>query len=132
MRASARKEIGAFGSNCLMQDGVLGGSAAKLLWRNKMQQDRNLYNEETHRMADHGPEHDDNQTGSEIPSGDGTVGQEQVNAIDDRDTGKSTGQDHSTEDHSETMPEEGVGAFQDSSDTTSDIAHIDEEGERSN
>jgi hypothetical protein len=91
-----------------------------------MQQDRELYNEETHRTTDEAPGRDDHKTGSELPSGDGTVGQEQVNAIDDRETGKPTGQDHSTDDNPDRAPEDGVGAVQRSSDTTSDIAHIDD------
>jgi len=66
--------------------------------------------------------------GSDIPGGDGTVSDEDVKAIDGRKAGKGTetGQDHSLEDHEKTMPTSGVGAFQKSSDTTSDIADIDE------
>jgi len=63
-------------------------------------------------------------TGHDILSGDGGVGDEQVNAIDPNRKGKPTGQDHSTEHHERTEPTEGVGAIQDSSDTTSDIADI--------
>jgi len=67
-------------------------------------------------------------TGSDIPGGDGTVSDEDVKAIDGRKAGKGTeiGQDHSLEDHEKTMPTSGVGGFQNSSDTTSDIADIDE------
>ncbi|HEY0429163.1 MAG TPA: hypothetical protein VGC76_15390 [Pyrinomonadaceae bacterium] len=67
------------------------------------------------------------ETGRNLPDGDGTVSDEDVNAIDDG-CGKTapTGQDHSTEDYEKTMPTSGVGAVQDSSDTTSDVAHIDE------
>ena len=68
---------------------------------------------------------DEEATGRDIPGGDGTVGQENIDAIDDSDRkGKPTGQDHSTENYGETMPDHGVGAVQDSSDTTSDIARI--------
>lgn len=91
-----------------------------------MQQDRNLYNEETHRMADHGPDHDDNQTGSDLPSGDGTVGDEQVSAISDSGAEKPTGQDHSTERHEMEMPENGVGAIQDDSRPLKGMADINE------
>lgn len=67
------------------------------------------------------------ETGRNLPDGDGTVSDEDVNAIDDG-CGKSapTGQDHSTEDHEKTMPDSGVGAVQDNSDTTSDVARIDD------
>jgi len=40
-----------------------------------------------------------------------------------------TGQDHSTENREDMMPTSGVGAIQDSSDTSSDIAHIEGENE---
>jgi hypothetical protein len=66
-------------------------------------------------------------TGHDIPSGDGGVGDEQVNAIDDDGTGKPTGQDHSTDNYEATEPTDGVGAIQDSSDTMSDIAHIEDQ-----
>lgn len=67
-------------------------------------------------------------TGSDIPGGDGTVSDEDVKAIDGRKAGKRTekGQDHSLEDYEKTMPTSGVGAVQNHSDTTSDIADIDE------
>jgi len=63
-------------------------------------------------------------TGHDIPSGDGGVGDEQVNAIDPNRKSKPTGQDHSTEHHEKAEPTEGVGAIQDRSDTASDIADI--------
>lgn len=68
------------------------------------------------------------ETGSNIPGGDGTVSDEDVKAIDGRKASKRTekGKDHSLEDHEKTMPTSGVGAVQNSSDTTSDIANIDE------
>lgn len=66
--------------------------------------------------------------GRNIPGGDGRVSDEDVNAVSN--AGKmpkgKTGQDHSTEDYGKTMPDHGVGAVQDNSDTTSDIAHIKE------
>lgn len=67
-------------------------------------------------------------SGRDIPGGSGVVADEDVNAISDANKtprGK-TGQDHSTEDYEKTMPTSGVGAFQDHSDTTSDIARIED------
>ena len=72
---------------------------------------------------------DTTKTGSDIPGGDGTVSDEDMNAIDDSGRGKKTGQDHSTENREDIMPTSGVGAIQNSSDTTSDIAHIEDEKE---
>ena len=73
-------------------------------------------------------EKDTIKTGSDIPGGDGTVSDEDVKAIDGRKAGKRSekGQDHSLEDYEKTMPTSGVGAVQSRSDTTSDIADIDE------
>jgi hypothetical protein len=65
------------------------------------------------------------ETGSNLPDSDGTVSDEDVNAISGDGGDKPTGQDHSTEDHEKTIPTEGVGGIQDSSDTTSDVARID-------
>lgn len=64
-------------------------------------------------------------TGSSKAHGDGTISDEDVNAIDgsDRD-GKPIGQDHSLENYEDSEPTSGVGAIQNSSDTSSDIAHI--------
>jgi tRNA G10 N-methylase Trm11 len=62
-------------------------------------------------------------TGSNLPHGDGTVSDEDIKKIDGG-SGKPTGQDHSLEDYEKTMPTDGVGAVQNQSDTTSDIAHI--------
>ncbi len=62
-------------------------------------------------------------TGSNLPHGDGTVSDEDVKKIDGGG-GKPTGQDHSTENREDMMPTSGVGAIQNSSDTTSDIARI--------
>ncbi len=69
---------------------------------------------------------DEELTGSDIPGGDGTVSDEDVNAITDDGSGKKTGQDHSLEDYEKSEPTDGVGAIQNSSDTTSDIAHIED------
>lgn len=73
----------------------------------------------SHERADH-------ISGSDRPSGDGTVGDEQVNAITDDSSGKPTGQDHSTEHHERQAPTEGVGAIQDGNLIKENIAHIDD------
>jgi len=62
-------------------------------------------------------------TGSDIPGGDGTVSDEDMNAISGGRRGK-TGQDHSTENREDMMPTSGVGAIQSGNDTTSDVAHL--------
>ena len=72
------------------------------------------------------PNNPDFINGSDLPNGDGTVGDEQVNAIDDDGTGKKTGQDHSTEHYEDTEPTDGVGAVQDGSIEGADVAHIRE------
>ena len=71
------------------------------------------------------PKKDEELTGSDIPGGTGEVSDEDINAIDDG-CGKNapTGQDHSLENYSDSMPDGGVGAIQDNSDTTSDVARI--------
>jgi len=71
-------------------------------------------------------EKDTTRTGSDIPGGDGTVSDEDVNAIGGGKKRQKTGQDHSLEDYEKSMPTSGVGAIQDYSDTTSDIARIKE------
>ena len=68
-------------------------------------------------------------SGRDIPGGTGVVSDEDVNAISDArkaPKGQTGGQDHSTEGYGETMPDHGVGAIQDHSDTTSDVARIRE------
>ena len=71
-------------------------------------------------------EKDTTRTGRDIPGGDGTISDEDVNAISDANSKghKKTGQDHSLEDYEKSMPTGGVGGVQDYSDTTTDIAHI--------
>ena len=78
-------------------------------------------------MAQERNEKDTTATGRDIPGGDGTVSDEDVNAITDDGSGKPTGQDHSLENYGDSFPDEGVGAIQNSSDTTSDIARINDE-----
>jgi len=67
-------------------------------------------------------------SGRDIPGGDGGVSDEDINAITEATSKKrhKTGLDHSTEDYEKTLPESGVGAVQDNSDTTSDIARFKE------
>lgn len=67
------------------------------------------------------------ETGSNLPDSDGTISDEDINAIDDG-CGKSapTGQDHSTENRENQIPDSGVGAVQNASDTTSDVARIED------
>ncbi|MGI8811320.1 MAG: hypothetical protein ACR2IH_02185 [Pyrinomonadaceae bacterium] len=67
---------------------------------------------------------DEELTGRDLPNSDGMVSDEDVNAIGDDGSGKPTGQDHSTERHETTDPDDGIGAIQESSDTGSDIARI--------
>ena len=69
------------------------------------------------------------ETGSDIPGGDGTISDEDMNAISGGGRRKKIGQDHSTENREDMMPTSGVGAIQDSSDTSSDIARIEGENE---
>lgn len=63
-------------------------------------------------------------TGSNLPHGDGTVSDEDVDKIDGGGGSKPTGQDHSTENREDMIPTGGVGAIQSGSDTGSDVAHI--------
>ncbi len=73
-------------------------------------------------------EKDTIRTGRDIPGGDGTISDEDMNAISGGRRGK-TGQDHSTENREDMMPTSGVGAIQSSSDTTSDVAHLADDEE---
>lgn len=69
---------------------------------------------------------DDDATGRDLPNADGTVSDEDVNAISDDGSGKKTGQDHSLDNHEQTMPEHGVGSVQSTSDPTTDVARMHE------
>ena len=91
-----------------------------------MAQETELWEQETNRAAErtHERKPDESATGRDIPGGDGDFGDEQVNAIGRDDSDKPTGQDHSTERHEVTDPDDGVGAVQDREDRTSHIAHI--------
>ena len=70
---------------------------------------------------------DEEATGRDLPNADGQVATEDVNAFDDKGRGKKMGQDHSLDNYGETMPDTGVGAVQDNSDRTSDVARIRDE-----
>ena len=72
------------------------------------------------------PKHDDLETGHDLPDADGQVSDEDVNALDGPDGRLKGGKDHSLDNYEETLPDEGVGAIQDNSDTTSDMARIKE------
>lgn len=66
-------------------------------------------------------------TGSNLPHGDGTISDEDVNKIGGAAADKPIGQDHSLENYEDSMPTGGVGAVQNSSDTSSDVARIADE-----
>jgi hypothetical protein len=70
---------------------------------------------------------DTTETGSDIPGGDGTISDEDMHAISSGKKRQKTGQDHSTENRENVIPTSGVGAIQDSSDMSSDIARIEGE-----
>ena len=65
-------------------------------------------------------------TGRDMPSGDGDVGDEQVNRLNDGGSDQRTGQDHSTDNYENTEPRDGVGAIQDANLVGTDIADISE------
>jgi len=64
---------------------------------------------------------DEELTGTDLPNADGFVSDEDVNAITDKGKGK-TGQDHSVD--RDSIIDSGVGGVQDSSDPSTDVAHI--------
>ena len=66
----------------------------------------------------------DDLTGSDLPHSDGVVSDEDVHNITDDQSDQPTGQDHSTDVDGEGLPDHGVGAVQDYSDTTSDVADL--------
>lgn len=70
----------------------------------------------------------DERSGRDIPGGTGFVSEEDIEAITEssQNEEQAGGQDHSLENYGETMPDHGVGAVQDYSDTTSDVARIDD------
>ncbi len=65
------------------------------------------------------------ETGSNEAHGDGTVSDEDVNAIDpNHDDGKPIGQDHSLENYEDSEPRDGVGAIQSGTLIKENVAHI--------
>jgi hypothetical protein len=70
---------------------------------------------------------DESATGRDLPNADGQVSTEDVNAIDDKGTGKKIGQDHSLDNYGESMPDDGVAAVQNRFDTTSDMGRVEDE-----
>ena len=70
---------------------------------------------------------DTTETGTDLPNADGTVSDEDVEAIKGENEDRPTGQDHSTEHHEERAPTDGVGAIQDNSLIKENVAHIVDE-----
>jgi hypothetical protein len=93
-----------------------------------MAQETGLWEKETSNEVDRTARRtaDGSATGRDMPSGDGGVGQEQVNAIGSDDSGKPIGQDHSTDVENRQEPTDGVGGVQDANVLGSDIADISE------
>jgi hypothetical protein len=94
-----------------------------------MGQESDVWRTETNleRERTHGREKDEDATGRDLPNADGTVSQEDMDAIGQKNReGKPTGQDHSLDNYGETFPDHGVGAVQNENDPTSDVARIDE------
>lgn len=84
-----------------------------------MAQETELWEKETSNVAESTDERKpmESATGRDMPSGDGDVGDEQVNAIGRDDSDKPTGRDHST-DGERPEPTDGVGGVQDSNQPT--------------
>ena len=72
------------------------------------------------------PKKDEELTGRDLPNGDGSVSDEDAQAISGENDDRPTGQDHSTEHHERQTPTEGVGAIQDGSLIKEDVARIDD------
>ena len=68
----------------------------------------------------------DHETGQQEPRGSGFVSDEDIQDITEDNADAPTGQDHSLEDYGESEPDSGVGAVQNHSDTSSDIARIED------
>ena len=68
-------------------------------------------------------------TGSNIPGGDGTISDEDMHRISGGKKRQKTGQDHSLENYEASEPTSGVGAIQNSSDTSTDIYHAADDEE---
>ena len=68
----------------------------------------------------------DHETGQQEPRGSGFVSDEDIQDITEDNADAPTGQEHSLEDYGESEPDSGVGADQNHTDPTSDIARIDD------
>lgn len=80
------------------------------------QQRDDVFNDDTKNTTD---------TGSDIPGGDGTISDEDMDAISGGRKNQKIGQDHSLENYEDSEPTSGVGSFGDSSDRSADKAHIE-------
>lgn len=93
-----------------------------------MGQETELWEKETSTVTDRTEERKpmESATGRDMPSGDGDVGDEQVNAIGGCGDKGPTGQDHSTDEHERMEPTDGVGGIQDDSQPTKSRAAIED------
>lgn len=73
------------------------------------------------------PKKDEELTGSDMPGGDGTVSDEDVQKISGKADKRPIGQDHSLDNYEDSEPHSGVGAIQDSSLIKENVAHIEDE-----
>jgi hypothetical protein len=96
-----------------------------------MAQETELWEKETSTQTDKTEERKpmESATGRDMPSGDGGVGDEQVDAIDAADSHVEGGQDHSTDLTTDRDPTEGVGAVQDANLVGTDIANLPPDNE---
>lgn len=62
-----------------------------------------------------------------LPNRGGAVSDEDMKNSSGETEEKETGKDHSLDNYAETMPDEGVGAIQDSSLIKENVAHIEDE-----
>ncbi len=81
------------------------------------QQNDDVFNDDTKNTTD---------TGSDIPGGDGTISDEDMDAISGGRKNQKIGQDHSLENYEDSEPHDGVGAIQSSSLIKEHIAHIED------
>jgi hypothetical protein len=96
-----------------------------------MAQETELWEKETNleREMTHERLPQESETGTNRPSGDGDVSDEQVNRLGQDDAGRPTGQDHSTDLTADRDPTEGVGAIQDANIVGTDIADLPPDNE---
>jgi len=96
-----------------------------------MAQETELWEEETSTQGVQTEERKpmESETGRDLPSGDGGVGDEQVERIGQDDSDRPTGQDHSTDMTTDREPTDGVGAVQDAYIVGTDIANLPPDNE---